>query len=105
MAPWRLTSPYVGLRPVTPQNAPNMDRLRHQGVDFRNSHSVFVTVTTANASVIATGHFRSGILLAPITARLMREWITGGGVSAEWDRFSPMRFENLKVSSAGNKFN
>src|SRR5579872_7268609 len=43
---------------VTPQNAPNMDRLKRQGVDFRNSHSVFVTVTTANASVIATGHFQ-----------------------------------------------
>jgi arylsulfatase A-like enzyme len=43
---------------VMPETAPNMSRLRRQGVEFRNSHSVFVTVTTANASVIATGHFQ-----------------------------------------------
>jgi len=43
---------------VMPETAPNMSQLRHQGVEFSNSHSVFVTVTTANASVIATGHFQ-----------------------------------------------
>jgi glycine/D-amino acid oxidase-like deaminating enzyme len=41
---------------------------------------------------MATGHFRSGILLAPITARLVREWITEKRVSVDWDRFSPLRF-------------
>lgn len=43
--------------------------------------------------VVATGHFRSGILLAPITARLVREWITLGRVSVDWERFSPRRFQ------------
>ncbi len=41
---------------VTPQAMPTFYKLRQQGVDFRNSHSVFPTFTTANASVIATGH-------------------------------------------------
>lgn len=36
--------------------APTMARLREEGVDFRNSHSLFPTFTTANASVLATGH-------------------------------------------------
>ncbi|MBS0297578.1 MAG: alkaline phosphatase family protein [Proteobacteria bacterium] len=41
---------------VTPETAPNMAELRAKGVDFHNSHSLFPTVTTANASAIATGH-------------------------------------------------
>lgn len=35
---------------------PNMDLLRREGVSFPNSHALFPTVTTANASAIATGH-------------------------------------------------
>ena len=42
---------------VSPETAPTMARIRAQGVDFRNSHSLFPTVTTANASAIATGHY------------------------------------------------
>jgi hypothetical protein len=41
---------------VTPEDMPTLFRLRSQGTDFRNSHAVFPTFTTANASVIATGH-------------------------------------------------
>lgn len=41
---------------VTPQTAPNLAALRAEGVDFRNSHSLFPTITTPNASTIATGH-------------------------------------------------
>src|ERR1700744_5807678 len=41
---------------VTAEDMPTLLRLRNTGVDFRNSHSVFPTFTTANASVIATGH-------------------------------------------------
>lgn len=37
-------------------NMPNMARLKRQGVDFTNSHSLYPTVTTVNASAIATGH-------------------------------------------------
>jgi len=42
---------------VTPETAPTMAKLRREGVDFANSHSVYPTLTTANASAIATGHY------------------------------------------------
>ncbi|MDP9050835.1 MAG: alkaline phosphatase family protein, partial [Acidobacteriota bacterium] len=41
---------------VNETDTPTLLKLRKLGVDFRNSHSVFPTFTTANASVIATGH-------------------------------------------------
>src|ERR1700750_3202543 len=43
-------------RIVTPQTAPAMAELRDKGVHFKNSHSLFPTFTTANASAMATGH-------------------------------------------------
>src|SRR5580704_4500590 len=42
---------------VTPQNAPTMAAIRDRGVNFKNSHSIFPTFTTANAAAFATGHF------------------------------------------------
>jgi hypothetical protein len=42
---------------VTPEVAPAMSRIRREGVDFANSHSIYPTLTTANASAIATGHY------------------------------------------------
>ncbi len=42
---------------VTQQSAPTLWRIRHEGVDFTNSHAVYPTLTTANASAIATGHY------------------------------------------------
>jgi arylsulfatase A-like enzyme len=44
-------------RIVTPQTAPAMTELRDKGVNFKNSHSLFPTFTTANASAMATGHY------------------------------------------------
>jgi Type I phosphodiesterase / nucleotide pyrophosphatase len=44
-------------RIVTPQTAPAMAELRDKGVNFKNSHSMFPTFTTANASAMATGHY------------------------------------------------
>jgi hypothetical protein len=41
---------------VTAEDMPTLLKVRTSGVDFRNSHSVFPTFTTANASVIGTGH-------------------------------------------------
>lgn len=41
---------------VDEARAPGMARLRAEGVDFRNSHALFPTFTTANASALATGH-------------------------------------------------
>jgi len=42
---------------VTPDSAPAMAEIRDKGVNFRNSHSLFPTFTTANASALATGHY------------------------------------------------
>jgi hypothetical protein len=48
-----------GLRHFAPDTPfmPTFAQLRSTGVNFTNSHSIFPTVTTANASVIATGHY------------------------------------------------
>src|SRR5262245_8346135 len=47
-----------GLRPgmVNDQTAPAMAALMASGVRFTNTHSIFPTFTTANASGMATGH-------------------------------------------------
>ena len=42
---------------VTTETAPAMAAVRDTGVSFRNSHSLFPTFTTANASAMATGHY------------------------------------------------
>ncbi len=54
-----------GLRPdsVTVADTPILARMRQEGVNFTNSHSVFPTVTRANAAAIGTGVYpaRNGI--------------------------------------------
>ena len=45
---------------------------------------------------LATGHFRNGILLAPITAQLTSELILNGSVSHPMDAFSPNRFSRIE---------
>jgi arylsulfatase A-like enzyme len=42
---------------VNQHDAPTLYALRRLGVDFPNSHSLFPTFTTPNASAIATGHY------------------------------------------------
>src|ERR1700729_1590715 len=44
-------------RIVSPDTAPAMAEVRDRGVNFKNSHSLFPTFTTANASAMATGHY------------------------------------------------
>jgi len=70
----RIEEMWAGLRPDSPDHLP------------------IVGPTDKDGLLIATGHFRSGILLAPITAKLICEWITSQKVSMEWERLSPMRF-------------
>jgi glycine oxidase len=65
---------WAGLRPDSPDHLPILGPTELDGL------------------LVATGHFRSGILLTPVTARLLREWITQQRVSVDWERFSPMRF-------------
>jgi glycine oxidase len=73
---------WAGLRPDSPDHLP------------------ILGPTDLSGLVIATGHFRSGVLLTPITSKLVREWITLGNVSEDWDRFSPMRFAGAKQNRA-----
>ncbi|MBW4613731.1 MAG: alkaline phosphatase family protein [Desmonostoc vinosum HA7617-LM4] len=48
-----------GLRPtsINATDTPMLQEIRDKGVTFVNSHSLFPTFTTANASAIATGHY------------------------------------------------
>src|SRR6201994_1396588 len=41
---------------VSAETAPAMAEVRDRGINFQNSHSMFPTFTTANASAMATGH-------------------------------------------------
>jgi hypothetical protein len=42
---------------VSSSTAPTFEMIRRRGVNFANSHSLFPTLTTPNASAMATGHF------------------------------------------------
>lgn len=42
--------------------------------------------------LIATGHYRNGILLAPVTARLIRNFLTRSHTDFDSQAFSPLRF-------------
>ena len=42
---------------VNAKDAPTMWKLANQGVRFTNPHSLYPTITTVNASAIATGHY------------------------------------------------
>src|SRR6185369_7029694 len=48
-----------GLRPdsINREDTPTIFRLREEGVNFINSHSVFPTVTRVNSAAISTGHY------------------------------------------------
>jgi glycine oxidase len=82
LADAQIEETWAGLRPDSPDHLPIIGPADLDGL------------------LIATGHFRSGILLAPITAQLIREWITMQNVTVEWARFSPTRFG--KVARATN---
>ncbi len=78
----RVEETWAGLRPDSPDHLPILGPTDVEGL------------------LMATGHFRSGILLTPITARLVREWITEQRVSMDWDRFSPLRFQSVQADAA-----
>ena len=69
-----LVETVVGFRPGTPDNAP------------------VIGETDVAGLIVATGHYRNGILLTPITARAVTELLTTGRSPAEIERFAPTRF-------------
>jgi len=74
----------VGLRPGTPDDLPVLGR----------------SPTMPNL-VYATGHYRSGILLAPVTARLVADLVLDGREDPLLGAVSPGRFDLARVSSGG----
>jgi glycine oxidase len=69
-----LIETWCGLRPGSPDQLP------------------ILGPTDIDGLVIATGHYRNGILLAPVTAKLIGEWIDERRTSHDWEPFSPLRF-------------
>jgi glycine oxidase len=69
-----LTEVTAGLRPGTPDNAPVLGPSALPGL------------------VLATGHFRSGVLLAPVTADLIAELLDTKRLPRAAAHFSPARF-------------
>ena len=77
-----LIETWAGLRPGTPDDLPILGATETRGL------------------WIATGHYRNGILLAPATARLFREIISGAEPSFYVERFSPLRFATTEMRAA-----
>jgi glycine oxidase len=70
----RVLEAWAGLRPGTPDDLP------------------ILGATGTPGYIVATGHFRDGILLAPVTAHIMAQVITGAKPDYDISAFSPARF-------------
>lgn len=74
LAESRIHEDWAGLRPGTPDDLPILGESEVKGY------------------FVSTGHFRDGILLAPITAQVMTDLIIGKAPSFDLGSFSPSRF-------------
>ncbi len=73
---------WAGLRPDSPDHLP------------------IIGATDIEGLFIATGHYRNGMLLAPVTAKHLAEWIVNGRASELLQPFTPMRFAAKPQSAA-----
>jgi glycine oxidase len=73
IAEFALTETLAGLRPGTPDNAPIIGRL-------------------PGGHLVATGHYRNGVLLAPVTADAVAELASAGRTRENLTAFDPKRF-------------
>jgi glycine oxidase len=64
----------AGLRPGTPDNGPVVGGCEIGGL------------------LLATGHYRNGILMSPVTADAIVACLTGQPPAAPWEPFTPARF-------------
>ena len=71
----RMLEAWAGLRPSTPDDLP------------------ILSATETPGYFVATGHFRNGILLAPITAQLMGELVRGSQPELDISSFALARFQ------------
>lgn len=74
LAEARILEAWAGLRPATPDGLP------------------ILGATPTLGYFVATGHFRDGILLAPVTARVMRQVVIGKKAEFDLSAFAAMRF-------------
>ncbi len=70
----QIVESWAGLRPGTPDKLPILGPTDVEGL------------------IVATGHYRGGILLAPITGKLAASWVCGERVEQDVAAFSPLRF-------------
>ena len=78
-----LTDAVAGLRPGTPDNAPVLGPASLSGL------------------VLATGHFRAGVLLAPVTADTVAHYLRTGIKDPLWAAFGPDRFGRAAAAPPG----
>lgn len=72
---------WAGLRPGSPDDLPILGPSDIEGL------------------LVATGHYRNGILLAPVTAKLVAAWISGESSVVDATMFSPLRFGHRVAST------
>jgi glycine oxidase len=82
VAELELVEASAGLRPGTPDNAPLIGWSATEGL------------------LIATGHYRNGVLQAPITADSVAALLAGEAPPVALEQFSPLRFVGLRTESA-----
>ncbi len=81
IAELELVSARAGLRPGTPDNAPLIGTGAIEGL------------------VLATGHFRNGVLLAPVTAETVAALLSGTAPPADLSAFAPDRFSGASATA------
>jgi len=79
LAQARILEAWAGLRPGTPDDLP------------------ILGATSTPGYFVAAGHFRDGILLAPITAHVMAQVVTGASPEYDLAAFAPGRFETERA--------
>ncbi len=77
-----MVTSWSGLRPATPDRLPYLGKAPLEGL------------------IVATGHYRNGILLAPITAEIVADLLVGQPPSIDLTPFDPLRTPQA-VESAG----
>ena len=83
LASFAVVETWAGLRPGTHDGRP------------------YLGATALDGYVVASGHFRNGILLAPITARLIASLVLDGDASA-LAPFAPARGGTEAATAAAN---
>ena len=83
----------AGLRPGTPDNGPIVGGFG-AGTGPGNGQ---------RGLLLATGHYRNGILMSPVTADAIVAYLTGQPPAAEWEPFTPERFAATPAAGEGSR--